>query len=74
MATCSSILSWEMQRSLVGYSPWDHNELDTTEPTHIIDLQVAFVSGIQQSESAICIHIPTLFQILFPNSPLLSAE
>ena len=22
------------QRSLVGYSPWDHKELDTTEHTH----------------------------------------
>jgi len=22
------------QRSLVGYSPWGHKELDTTEPLH----------------------------------------
>ena len=58
----------------MGYSPWDHKELDTMEPTHIIDLQVVLVSGIQQSESAICVHIPTLFQILFPYSPLLSVE
>ena len=32
MATHSSILAWEIpgQRSLVGYSPWGHKELDTT--------------------------------------------
>ena len=29
MATHSSILAW--QRNLVGYSPWDHKELDMTE-------------------------------------------
>ena len=35
MATHSSILAWRIhgQRSLVGYSPWDHKELDTTEAT-----------------------------------------
>ena len=29
----SSILAWEIcgQRGLVGYSPWGHKELDTTE-------------------------------------------
>ena len=33
MATHSSILAWKIpwQRSLVGYSPWSHKELDTTE-------------------------------------------
>ena len=33
MATHSSILAWESQgqRSLVGYSPWGHKELDKTE-------------------------------------------
>ena len=32
MATHSSILDWEIQeqRSLVGYSPWDCKESDTT--------------------------------------------
>ena len=32
MATHSSILAWENhgQRSLMGYSPWGHKELDTT--------------------------------------------
>ena len=37
MATQSSILPWEQsheQRSLVGYSPWGHQESDTTEHTH----------------------------------------
>ena len=33
MATHSSILAWKIpwQRSLAGYSPWDHKELDTPE-------------------------------------------
>ena len=33
MATHSSILAWEIhgQRSLAGYSPWGHRELDTAE-------------------------------------------
>ena len=36
MATHPSILSWEIRgrRSLEGYSPWDHNKLDTTENSH----------------------------------------
>ena len=32
MATHSSILAWK-KRSLVGYSSWGHEELDTTEHT-----------------------------------------
>ena len=37
MAIHSNILSWKShgQRSLVGYSPWDHKESDTTERTHM---------------------------------------
>ena len=34
MATHSSVLAWRIlhgQRSPVGYSPWGHKELDTTE-------------------------------------------
>ena len=33
MATHSNTLAWKShgQRSLVGYSPWGHKELDTTE-------------------------------------------
>ena len=34
MATHSGILAWKKshgQRSLVGYSPWGHKELDTAE-------------------------------------------
>ena len=35
MATHSSILAWEilMDKEPVGYSPWDHNEWDTTKAT-----------------------------------------
>ena len=35
MPTHSSILAWEIpwMRSLAGYSPWDHKELDRTEVT-----------------------------------------
>ena len=36
MATHSSILAWKFhgQRSLAGYSPWDHKESDMTEDQH----------------------------------------
>ena len=36
MATHASIMSEEShgRRSLVGYSPWGHKELDTTERLH----------------------------------------
>ena len=38
MATHFSILAWKLhgQRSLVGYSPWGHKELNTTEETEHI--------------------------------------
>ena len=39
MALHSSILAWEIrgQRSLGGYSPWGHKELDMTEQlTHTL--------------------------------------
>ena len=32
------------QRSLVGYSPYCHKESDTTEDTHIPELQAVFIS------------------------------
>ena len=37
MATHSSTLAWKIPwwRSLVGYTPWGHKELDTTERLHI---------------------------------------
>ena len=34
IATHSSVLAWKTpwtERSLAGYSPWGHNELDVTE-------------------------------------------
>ena len=43
MATGSSIFAWRGklhgQRSLAGYSPRGHKELDTTEQTHIFLLR-----------------------------------
>ena len=38
MATHSSTLAWKShgQRSLVGYSPWDRKELDTTERLNLM--------------------------------------
>ena len=38
MVTYSRILAWKIpwQRSLVGYSPRGHKELDMTEHTHAI--------------------------------------
>ena len=51
------------QRSLVGYSPWGHKKLDTTERLHfhfnwrIITLNIVLVSVIHQHESAIGIHM-----------------
>ena len=34
MTTYFSILAWEIcgQQILIGFSPWGHTELDTTEP------------------------------------------
>ena len=55
------------QRSLLGYSPWGHKELDMTErlthtQTHTkLFYNVALVSSIQQNDSAICIHVSSLF-------------
>ena len=34
MAAHSSIFAWVSQRSLAGYSPWDHKQLDMTEETN----------------------------------------
>ena len=43
MATHCRILTWKShgQRSLVGYSPWGHNELDTTEHTSTRALEIS---------------------------------
>ena len=54
----------------MGYSPWGHKELDTTERlthTHTQLLySVGLVFAIQQSESGIHTHISPLFWISFP--------
>ena len=46
MATCSSILAWNFlgQRSLAGYSPWGHKELDMAEHAQI------YMQGDKQRE------------------------
>ena len=38
MATPSSTLAWKIPwlEELVGYSPWGHKELDTTEQLHFL--------------------------------------
>ena len=42
---------------------------------NIVDLQcVIVVSGVQQSESVIHIHMSILFKIIFPNMPLQRVE
>ena len=51
-----------MERSLAGYSPWGHKELDTTEWLTQLIYNVVLVSGIQHSEY---IHL-LIFQIPFP--------
>ena len=40
MATHSSTLAWKIpwRRSLVGYSPWGHEESDMTELLHFLSL------------------------------------
>ena len=39
MATHSNFLAWEIP-NLVGYSPWGRKELDTTEHSISLNLQV----------------------------------
>ena len=38
MATHSNTLAWKIPwtESVVGYSPWGHKELDTTEELHFL--------------------------------------
>ena len=50
LATCSSVLAGEShgQRSLAGYSPWDHRESDTTER---LTLTLTYLNGLQGSDS-----------------------
>ena len=40
----------------------------------IVDLQCCVISGVQQSESVIHVHISTLLSILFPYKSLQSTE
>ena len=51
------------QRSLAGYSPWGHKEPDMTEQLIHTKLSnnVVLVSGVQQNDSAMHIHLSILF-------------
>ena len=48
MTTRSSILAWRIhgQRSLVGYSPWGHKELDTPEQLSVFEVSFATVMSL----------------------------
>ena len=49
IATYSSILAWRIpwiERSLVGYSPWGHKELDTTEQLHSLSFTLERLGGL----------------------------
>ena len=58
MAIHFSILAWRIpwRRSLVGYSPWGHKELDTTEQLHFHKLTLVWLSLIIKNEHiTVCI-------------------
>ena len=59
MATHSSILAWRVPwtEELVGYSPWDHKELDTTEQLSTALFKAVFSSVQFNSVAQSC---PTL--------------
>ena len=69
MAIQSSILAYRLPwiESLVGYSPWDLKEWDTTEWLHCYSRLTnnVTVSSEWQKDSVILIHV----SILPPNSP-----
>ena len=57
MATHSSILAWQPhgQRSLAGYSPEGHMELDLTEVTWHAHTQVDFLCGPTRRICLLCV-------------------
>ena len=80
MATHSSTLAWKFPwiwkvhgwRSLVGYSPWGHKELDTTEQLHFL----SFLSSIRKSRVNCWLHHcqaqrPLLISLSFPSISVL---
>ena len=64
------------QRSLAGYSPWDCRvRHDWAANTHIhtySQLTILWVSGGQQRDSPIHIHVPILPQTSLPSRPFLA--
>ena len=55
MATHSSILAWRIlwQRSLAGYSPQGHKELDTTEHLHFTSEYIMRNAGLEEAQAGI---------------------
>ena len=51
MGTHSSILAWRIhgQKCLVGYSPWGHKELDTTEQLSTAQEDIG-IPGLKESK------------------------
>ena len=49
MTAHSSTLAWRIPwgRSLVGYSPWDHKESETTERLHSLTHSLGLLSSIE---------------------------
>ena len=85
MAAHSSTFAWKShgQKSLVGYSPWGHNESDTTEWLHFIHFtsqcfswSVAFVRKTEawwcRSDRAGTSRLTSEFSLVFLPSPVLT--
>ena len=55
------------QKSLAGHSPWGHKELDMSEQQLQLISNVVIVSGTQQRDSAIYVHVSILSQTPLPS-------
>ena len=64
MATHSSTLAWKIPwRSLVGYSPWDHKESDTTERLHFTQLRRKEILSYLKEKPPPCLSTHTFLQL-----------
>ena len=68
MAAHSSILAWEVPWTGEpgGLSTWDHERVRHNLATEQQQQLINSVSGVQQRDSVIQIHVCILFQVLFP--------